>query len=228
MLSASLAPPRRMPWGPYVLPMTLFLVATFVEGHLPKHWYPLAYTAKAVLVTAMLVVGCRTWKNELRGGGGAIFFGILAGLAGLPLWLAVDAVTPHLSFLGTRAAYNPFLEIPDAPARWAFLAARFFGLAVMVPVMEEVFWRSFLLRFVTDQDRWNSLPIGAFSLPALAVVCTLFGVAHPEYLAAVVFALLMAGLLRHTKSLLSCVVAHGVTNLSLGIYVLMTGDWHYW
>jgi len=38
----------------------------------------------------------------------------------------------------------------------------------------------------------------------------------------------MALLLRSTRSLLACIVAHGVTNLSLGIYVLTTGNWKYW
>ncbi|MBC8135564.1 MAG: CAAX prenyl protease-related protein [Fibrella sp.] len=216
------------PWLPYVLPMLLFLLATQGESYLPKSVYPLAYAVKAVIVTATLAVCARTWRHELRFDGKALAFGLVAGCVGLPLWLGVSEMTPPLSFLGTRAAYNPFDEIPDATLRTVFLATRFFGLAVMVPIMEEVFWRSFLLRFVTDQDKWYTLSVGTFSPVALAIVCALFGVAHPEYLAAIVFALLMAGLLRFTKSLLACVIAHGVTNLALGIYVLVTGNWKYW
>ncbi|MBC8143055.1 MAG: CAAX prenyl protease-related protein [Armatimonadetes bacterium] len=216
------------PWLPYVLPMIVFLVATQGEAFLPKSVYPVAYAVKAVIVTVVLLVCLKTWRHELRFDAKAVGIGVLAGLIGLPLWLGVDAITPPLSFLGTRTAYNPFTAIPDATLRTVFLATRFFGLAVMVPLMEEVFWRSFLLRFVTDQDKWYTLPVGAFSLAALAFVCAGFGLVHPEYLAAIVFALLMAGLLRLTKNLLACVVAHGVTNLALGIYVLATGNWQLW
>ncbi|MBC7808063.1 MAG: CAAX prenyl protease-related protein [Akkermansiaceae bacterium] len=219
---------KATPWLPYVLPMLLFLVATQGESYLPKSVYPVAYAVKAVIVTAALAVCARTWRKELRFEGKAIALGIVAGLIGLPLWLGVDAITPPLAFLGTRTAYNPLVEIPDATLRTVFLATRFFGLAIMVPIMEEVFWRSFLLRYATDQDRWYTLPVGTFSLAALAIVCALFGVSHPEYLAAIVFTLLMAGLLRLTKSLLACIIAHGITNLALGIYVLLTGNWKYW
>lgn len=219
---------RPTPWLPYVLPMFVFLAATQGESYLPMSVYPVAYAVKAAVVTATLAVCARTWRHELHFDGKAAAIGVALGLIGLPLWLGVDAVTPPLSFLGIRSAYNPMVAIPDDGLRMFFLATRFFGLALMVPLMEEVFWRSFLLRFVTDQDRWYTLPVGAFSVAALAIVCALFGVAHPEYLAAIVFALLMAGLLRVTKNLLACVIAHGVTNLSLGIYVLVTGNWRYW
>ncbi len=217
-----------MPWLPYVLPMITFAALTMGEKYLPPSLYPVAYAVKAVIVTAVLLVCLKTWRHELRFDAKAVGLGVLAGLIGLPLWLGVDAITPHLSFLGTREAYNPFTAIPDANLRALFLATRFFGLAVMVPLMEEVFWRSFLLRFVTDQDRWFAIPVGTFSLAALAIVSAGFGLVHPEYLAAIIFALLMAGLLRLTRNLLACVVAHGVTNLALGIYVLTTGNWQYW
>lgn len=216
------------PWLSYALPMIVFAVATAGEGYLPKSLYPIAYAVKAVIVTAVVLVCARTWRHELRFDVKAVGLGIIAGLIGLPLWLGVDAVTPHLSFLGSRTAYNPFTEIPDATIRAVFLATRFWGLVVMVPLMEEVFWRSFLLRFVTDQDKWYALPVGTFSAVALAVVCAGFGFVHPEYLAAIVFALVMAGLLRYTKNLVSCVIAHGVTNLALGVYVLTTGNWQFW
>lgn len=193
-----------------------------------KSVYPVAYAVKVLIVTATLAACIKTWRHELRFDAKAIAIGIAVGLLGLPLWLGVDAITPPLSFLGTRAALNPFTEIPDATLRTVFLITRFFGLAIIVPLLEEVFWRSFLLRFFTDQDKWYTLAVGTFSITALAIVCALFGVAHPEYLAAIVFALLMAGLLRYTKNLLACVVAHGVTNLALGIYVLVTGNWKYW
>ena len=220
--------PQPVSWVPYTLPMFLFLVLTQGETYFPKPLYPVVYAIKAVAVTIALVLCAKTWRHELRFDSKAILLGVIAGLIGLPLWLGIDAITPHVSFLGTRVAYNPFTEIESSPLRLVFLAVRLFGLAIMVPIMEEVFWRSFLLRYVTDQDRWYNLPIGTFSLLAGGIVCAVFGFVHPEYLAGIAFAILMTVLLRQTRNLLSCVVAHGVTNLSLGIYVLATGHWNYW
>jgi CAAX prenyl protease-like protein len=97
----------------------------------------------------------------------------------------------------------------------------------MDPVMEEIFWRSFGLRYATTPE-FTSLPIGSFSWQGFAIVAALFGAAHPEWLVAVLCAAAYALLLRYTRSLFACVIAHAVTNLSLGLYVLTTGHWRFW
>ncbi|WP_309719122.1 CAAX prenyl protease-related protein [Armatimonas sp.] len=213
---------------PYAAPMVLFLVLTALEGYLPLALYPLIYGVKALLVLIALLVCARAWKSELRWDTKAMALGMVLGLLGLGLWLGLDALQPAGWSIGTRTAYNPFQEISTPALRYSFITVRFIGLVLLVPVMEEVFWRSFLLRFATDQDKWKELPLGQFSLAAFGIVAGLFAVAHPEWLAAIGYAALMAGLLRHTKSLLACVVAHGVTNAALGVFVLLTGNWKYW
>ena len=215
-------------WLPYAAPMVLFLVLTTLEGYLPLALYPFVYGIKALLVLIALLVCARAWKGELRWDAKAVGLGILAGLLGLGLWLGLDALQPAGWSIGKRTAYNPFKEIANPTLRYSFLTVRFVGLALLVPVMEEVFWRSFLLRFATDQDKWKELPLGQFSLAAFGIVAGLFALAHPEWLAAIGYAALMAGLLRHTKSLLACIVAHGVTNAALWVFVLLTGNWKYW
>jgi CAAX prenyl protease-like protein len=112
--------------------------------------------------------------------------------------------------------------------RYGFLALRFYGLVLMVPVMEEVFWRSFLLRFATDLDDFKRVPIGTFSTTAFFVSSAMFAAAHSEWLVAFICAAAYAYLYRVTRSLFACIVAHSVTNLALGIYILITGDWKYW
>ena len=219
---------KKPDWLPYIAPMALFLVLTALESYLPLALYPFAYSVKALLVLIALLYFHREWRSELHGDGKAVALGVVAGLLGLGLWLGLDALQPGGWSLGKRAAYNPFEEIANPALRYGFLTVRFIGLALLVPVMEEVFWRSFLLRCVTDQDKWKSLPLGQFSLAAFGIVAGLFALAHPEWLAAMGYAALMAGLLRHTKSLLACIVAHGVTNAALGIFVLLTGNWRYW
>ncbi len=97
----------------------------------------------------------------------------------------------------------------------------------MVPLLEELFWRSFLLRYATDA-RFKTVPLGKYSTEAFAIVAVIFGLAHSKWLAAILTACIYALLPRQTRNLLACVVAHGVTNLSLGVYVVAARDWVYW
>jgi CAAX prenyl protease-like protein len=101
------------------------------------------------------------------------------------------------------------------------------GLAALVPLIEELFWRSFLIRWLIDQD-FRRVPIGRVTPMAAAVTSVLFALAHPEWLPALLTGLLWAGLLWQTRSLSACVISHVVANLALGIYVIAAGDWKYW
>ena len=219
-------PAESRAWIGYVAPMAAFTVITSLEGYAPKQYVGI-YIAKAVLVTALLIAGRAAWKRDVRWSWPMLLLGTIVGLLGFAGWVLIDSVTPHLKFLGARVAYSPYHEIANPTVRTLFLAVRFYGLALMVPVMEELFWRSFLLRWITDQD-FEKLPVGTFSWSAFAIVAAVFGVSHPEWLAGILFACAMALLLRRTRSLFACIVAHAVTNLALGIFVLTTGQWHFW
>lgn len=216
-----------MAYLPYVGPMVLFLVLTALEGMVPKDAYPMMYLAKAVLVTVALVYFRRSWQGEIRWEPRVLLPAIVVGLLTFAEWVWLDKAIPYPP-LGSRTGFDPNIAIVDPNLRIGFIALRLYGLAVMVPVMEEVFWRSFLLRYATDQEKWQELPVGTFSVVAFFIVAGLFAVAHPEWLVAAICAMLYAGLLWKTRSLFACILAHGVTNLALGIYVLVTGDWKYW
>ena len=201
-------------WVPYAAPFALFLLLTTLEVHL-RPWLPYAYAVKIALVTILLVVLRKAWPEARPGGGGWVAATAL-GVALLFLWIFVDKHTHHFAFLGHREAYNPFLEIPNRMGLIAFLGVRFFGLVVIVPIIEELFYRSFLLRFVTDMDDFQRVPMGTFSALALGVNVLAFASSHPEWLAAAIFALAMCLLLRWTKNLFACILAHGTTNLFAG------------
>ncbi len=222
--SAESAPSSRL-WLAYVAPMAAFLALTGLEGATPRGWYVGLYLAKVGLVSLLLVVYRAAWR-DIRPSGRAGLLGLLIGLAVFAEWVALDKIIPY-PHLGSRTALDPFAALPSPGVRAAFLAARLFGLAVMVPVMEELFWRSFLLRYVTNPN-WSALPIGTFSWGAFALVAGAFGLAHPEWLVAVICAVAYGLLLRQTRSLFACVIAHATTNLALGLYVLLTHDWRYW
>ena len=179
-----------------------------------------------MLVTVALVF-CRKVWSDIKPDAHMGISGFIVGILTLLLWIVIDSKTPHFAFLGKRVAFNPFEVIANPTNRALFLFTRFYGLSLMVPLMEELFWRSFLLRYVTKPE-YQTLRVGEFSWGAFAIVAGLFGFVHPEWLAAIVFAAIIGLFLRRTQSLFACIVAHGVCNLGLGIYVIATGSWGLW
>ena len=142
-------------------------------------------------------------------------FGEMVGLSGM-----FDAEA-------TRSAYNPLKELADRPAvAWGFLAVRFVGLALVVPIIEEFFLRGFLMRFVMVRDWWK-VPFGEVNTTAVVLGTVVPMLMHPaELLAAAVWFSMVTWLMVKTRNIWDCVAAHMITNLLLGIYVVASGDWH--
>ena len=205
--------------------MVTFMVLTAVESSAPKEYYVWLYLVKVVVVTAVLVAFRTPWK-DIRPKANFVIPAVLVGLVVFGEWILLDKAIPY-PHLGDRTSLDPFTAIQVPALRLVFLTARFYGLVFMVPVMEELFWRSFLLRYLTDSD-FTKLPVGVFSWESFFLVAVAFGLAHSEWLVAIICAGAYALLLKRTKSLFACIVAHGTTNLALGVYVLLTHDWAYW
>ena len=110
---------------------------------------------------------------------------------------------------------------------YAWIGFRILGAGVVVAVMEELFWRGWILRWIVHPD-WQEVPMGTFTWTSFLATTALFALEHHQWLVG-----LMAGaaynlLLYRTKSLYACMVAHGVTNVALALYVLTTGEWGFW
>jgi CAAX prenyl protease-like protein len=111
---------------------------------------------------------------------------------------------------------------------WGFLAVRFAGLVLVVPVIEEFFVRGFLMRYV-ESARWDSLPLGGVSWKSASAVGVYAVLSHPgEAIAALVWFGMVTWLYARTRNLWDCVAAHATTNLLLGIYVVTQGAWELW
>jgi hypothetical protein len=104
---------------------------------------------------------------------------------------------------------------------------RLLGAVIVVPIFEELFWRSFALRWLIDEN-FSAVPIGTFTWFSASAVILAFGFEHHRWLAGIFAGLLYHALLYYKKDLSACVIAHAVTNLLLGIYVLLTQQWSFW
>ncbi len=218
---------------PYVLPFALYLLLTQIPLQFPAYypWLHALCVALVGLATIYLLRG----KGLVRIHGN-ILPGILVGIGGILLWIvlcdlqleaAIMSYLPDWLQPQPRAAFNPFRDIATPLGQWSFIAARILGMAVLVPFAEEIFWRGFLLRWIISPD-WQKIGIGSYSLKSFCWVVLLFTLAHPEWLAAVVYCSLLNLLLYWKRDLWNCIVAHGVSNLILAIYVLATGTWQLW
>jgi hypothetical protein len=101
--------------------------------------------------------------------------------------------------------------------------------AAVVPVIEELFWRGWLMRWLIDSRNFEKVPIGTYQWAAFWLVAVLFAAEHGPYWEVG----LLAGIaynywLTRTRNLADCILAHAVTNAALGIFVLGTGEWQYW
>ena len=163
---------------------------------------------------------------------------VLTGLAGSVLWILVCELqleswllrAAGLSeyLLGARSSVNPFVLYPDTAERALFFVLRFALLVIAVPIAEELFLRGFLMRAL-ETEEWPELSLKELGRTGL-IAGTVYGMlSHPgEWIAAGLWFTLLTYLMVRTGRFWNCVVAHAVTNLALGIYILSSGSWHLW
>jgi len=206
------------PAVPYVLPFAAFLLFTELARWVP-HSLLWVYPLKTIVAGGLLLWFRKTY-SEIK-----FDFSLLAIAVGIVVLLLWIPLYGDYLLMSEPKIVNPYELVGSLALPW--IAIRLFGSSIVVPVMEELFWRSFLLRYLVNPD-FRQVPLGTFTTSALAISVTLFGVEHNQWVAGIVAGLLYTLLLYRTKSLFSCIVAHAVTNFLLGVYVLITQQWQYW
>jgi len=243
-------------WLPFLAPLILYMLvqmffATSPPGdHLaPEHlpaaearyqdnllWKATAMAGMAVPIGVLLGVSLYLPRFRIS------WLAIVVGVVGVVLWVGVDAIGIRQwasALLGEESRIGSFLFPPrDAlnpfdvygggtPRFWWFMITRFIGLALIVPVIEELMLRGWLMRLVDNPQFWQ-VPFGQVSLRAAAIGVGFEALIHPEKLAAIVWFSLVTWLMYHTKNFWDCVAAHAVTNFLLGIWVIWQGAWELW
>ena len=211
------------------LPFGLYIVLLAVEGLLPD-WAPAfdvrwLYPLKVGLVALALAVFWRHYA-ELRSYGlpfKHLLLSLVVGVVVLVLWVNLDAGWMLMGEAGE--GYNPTNQAGQID--WLLVAFRIAGAMLVVPVMEELFWRSFLLRWVQQSD-FLALDPARIGLKALLIASALFAVEHLQWFAGLIAGLAYGWLYIRTRNLWAPIVAHGLTNGLLGAYVVSTGQWSFW
>lgn len=212
----------------YMLPMGAFLALTYV-GSTWQSLFPASYALKTIVAAALLVI---CWPAYTRVRWTHWQLGVLVGVVGVVQWVGMEkallALWPNYPRMGGGEPFNPDMTFGDSWLWWAFIAVRWAGPTLVVPVMEELFWRDFVWRSVSAPNDFKLADVGEKDWKAIAVVAGLFATVHVQWLTAIVWAMLIAWLLVKTRSLGACIIAHGVTNFLLGAWVLWQKDWYFW
>ena len=148
---------------------------------------------------------------------------VVVGAVVFGLWISLDA--PWMRLGEASAGFIP----TDAQGRlmWPLIAVRWVGASLLVPVMEELFWRSYLMRWVQNPQFESVLP-QRVGIKAVVLSTFVFMLAHTLWLAAIIAGLAYAWLYVRTGKLWVPIIAHAVTNGVLGVWVVMTGKWAFW
>jgi hypothetical protein len=210
-----------------VVPFALYMAFLAVEqgarawgGDFDVRWL---YPAKVVLV-ALALWYFRGEYRELsaRPATKPLLVSLLLGGLVFVLWINLDQGWLNL---GGAAGFDP--RTSAGALNWPLVFFRLAGASLVVPLMEELFWRSFLLRWIERQD-FLSVAAGEIGLRAILISSLLFGVEHTLWFAGILAGLAYAWLYRTFNTLWAPIAAHATTNLMLGIWVLYAGAWQFW
>jgi CAAX prenyl protease-like protein len=227
-----------------VVPFVLFMVILAIRGHVPAdgsmgidpRWI---YGISVLVVSASLAFFWRDYAELARGtlpSAKELLLAVVVGVVVFYLWINLaqpwmmtDNVMSML--FGTKdvgsatATFRPVNA--EGQIEWGLVVVRWVGAALMVPVMEELFWRSFLMRWVDSPD-FEKVDPRTVTAKAVTLSTLVFMLAHTQWLAAIVAGLAYAWLYRRTGSLWSPILAHAVTNGVLGGWVVLYGNWQFW
>lgn len=212
---------------PYIAPFAGFIGVMAIERALgipPAIGYPLRclVSLTLLLLLSRRVVSLRPSRR---------FGSVLLGVAVFAIWVGPDILfgyRSHWLFENAVMGKVQTAVSPGLKTDWAFLAVRVLGSTLLVPVLEELFWRSWLMRWVANNDFFK-LPLGHYSAAAFWIVAVLFASEHgPYWEVGLAAGALYGWWMVKTKNLGDCIVAHAVTNGVLSAYVLTRDQWQYW
>lgn len=226
------------PIFPYFAPFAVFGIFLGLESLDPRAVYVL-YPIKTFVVALVIALLWRRFPSFGPMNRNLFLLSSAVGVAGCVLWVGLDPYLVDRPAADLDKGFNPmqFANSGWGMAMvWALAGFRILGATLVVPIMEEVFWRGFLMRFLVPEtvrdvvnDNFEKVPMGTFRFVSFTVTTVAFSLVHGvQWPLGIVVGLLYGVWFVRTKSLGAVMIAHGVTNLFLGAYVLTTQRWYFW
>ena len=219
----------------HVLPFTAWIVAM----QLPVASAALRYAIQAGAGLGLLL-WMRPWRfygrPEIRHMPAAARVGAAVAL----LWILPETAWfsrfPRMQDLYLLWGVRPLGVITGVPVHspyspevcgWGLTLVRLAGSALVIAVIEEFFWRGFILRWFVQRE---FLAVDPQALPwkPMLLMVLLFGLEHDRWLMGCVAGAAYGLLYARTRDLWAAAVAHVTTNLLLGLYVVAFGEYRFW
>jgi uncharacterized protein len=216
---------RRHAAIPWVLPFAIFIALLAIQQAVAiPAWLRFTVSIAAILAVSLV---------PLRGGPSKPFLSILIGIAVFVIWVAPDRIAPnwhHFILFDNAIVGHPAGNTPPASKNDPiFLIFRIAISVIAVPILEELFWRGWLMRWLIDSKDFERVPLGTFAPAAFWLTALLFASEHGSFwdvgfAAGIVYNWWMI----RTRNIWDCILAHAVTNGVLAAYVIGAGQWQYW
>lgn len=228
---------RRRPDFVFMAPYLTYLLLLPLKDWVPVAYVPWATAARGILG---LLVFWSLRRHFPPLGKPHWPIAITAGVLTVVLWVGGEHLLNRVYIgnfhVGGRLFVFPgVFEVKDpreglTALSWASqVVLRLAVATITVPIVEEIFWRGFLLRAFINWDRFERVPLGAFAWRAFIGTALLSCLQHPDNWGVSILCWLAWNLLMYwKKSLLCLMITHGITNLVLYLYVIRTGDWQFW
>lgn len=223
-------------YGPAIAHVAPFIAWLFFMQMLgdPAGW---KYAVRSVACLG-LFLWLRPWQWYPRLSPKNVPLAIAVGLGVFVLWVIGESTLVPAGFreLYVRWAVMPFGEmrepmetLPYAPETcgWFLTGMRVFGSAFVIAPIEEYFWRGFLYRWSMGGD-FLQRDVGSFHAVPFLIVALSFGFIHAEWFAGILTGLIYGWFVIRTRDLWAASIAHMITNLVLGLYVVATGSYQFW
>jgi uncharacterized protein len=207
----------------YILPFLIYV--GMIALPMPPEWL---FPIRLIIVSAVILWLSRPYFS-LRPR--VLVASAAVGFAVFVIWIAPDALfgyRHHWLFENTVLGKAASSLTPALRKNPWFLTVRVLSSVALVPILEELFWRGWLMRWLIQTD-FQKVPLGTYQPLSFWLVALLFASEHGPYwevglLAGIAYNLWMI----RTKNLADCILAHAVTNGVLSAYVLLAGQWQYW
>jgi CAAX prenyl protease-like protein len=206
-----------------VAPFVIFVLITAGQGKLgPESAYWL-YLIKTVLGAAMIFV-LRPLIAEMRWA--FSWEAVVVGVGIFAVWVGLDPFYPKM--FSAAATGNPHQQFGEnSGLAWFFIAVHIVGMTIVVPPIEEIFYRSFLYRYLAKPD-FMSVPLNRFVPIPFIVTAAVFGISHNEWLAGIICGAAYQWLVLRKNRLGDAMTAHAITNFLLGAWIVWKGAWNFW
>jgi CAAX prenyl protease-like protein len=133
----------------------------------------------------------------------------------------------HPDFFPALPPGHASLAFSPSEAGWPLTLMKLFGSACVIAIIEEFFFRGFFYRWLRQGKFWT-LPLSLLDKQAFWTVAVVFGLEHDRWLAGIFAGVVYGWLTVRTGTVWSAAIAHVVTNLLLGLYVIGSGQYGFW